>query len=111
MMVMVEYGDLESATFRFAGTKLTEVLGFDPTKKKYLDLPLFNGKAGTWIVMAVMSVREVSGLHGDDDFRILEIGEGEWIDIGAGVRKPDAGGRQLTAAPPPEAQMRILLVN
>ena len=131
MMVMVEYADLESATFRFAGTKLTEVLGFDPTKKKYvdlleqdamgsfiaaseplitvpcggrfpitiqaatgytlkceaLDLPLFNGKTGTWIVMALMSVREVAGLHGGEDFRILEIGEGEWIDIGAGVPK------------------------
>ncbi|MEP0707299.1 MAG: PAS domain-containing protein [Parvibaculum sp.] len=129
MMVMVEYDRIETATFRYAGSRLTEILGFDPTKKKYLDLleqdamesflaasgpmitlpcggvfsitlrtatgytkkcealdlPLYNEKAGTWIVLALISIRETVDMHGGNEFRIAEIGEGNWIDIGAGV--------------------------
>lgn len=129
MMVMVEYESLERAEFRYAGSKLTEILGFDPTRKNYLDLlkaesfqsffaaseplisypcggrfpievqaatgytircealdlPLYNERSSTWIVMALISVVEVAGLHDEREFRILNIGEGEWIDIGAGT--------------------------
>ena len=129
MTVMVEYDGLEAATFRFAGSKLVEILGFDPTKKKYLDLleeqalggfmaaseplitipcggsfpvtvqaatgytlkcealdqPLYNEKARSWIVLALISVMEISGMHGKNDFKILEIGKGRWIDLGAGI--------------------------
>ena len=129
MTVMVEYQSLHEATFRYAGSKLVDILGFDPTKKKYLDLledkalagflaaseplisvpcggyfpitvqastgytlkcealdlPLRNEKAGTWIVLALITVEGTSGMHRNPDFRILDIGAGSWIDIGAGV--------------------------
>ncbi|MEP2828152.1 PAS domain-containing protein [Parvibaculum sp.] len=129
MTVMVEYKSLEAATFRYAGSKLVEILGFDPTKKEYLDLlekgamagflaaseplisvpcggvfpvtvqaatgytlkcealdlPLVNEKAGTWIVLALISVDRTAGMHREKEFKILEIGEGSWIDIGAGL--------------------------
>ncbi|MBA4210395.1 MAG: hypothetical protein C0454_12780 [Parvibaculum sp.] len=129
MMVMVEYQTLERAEFRYAGSKLTEILGFDPSRWNYLellkeeafqsffaasealigypcggrfpikvqaatgyvlqcealDLPLYNERSASWIIMALISVVEVAGLHTEKDFRILDIGEGEWIDIGAGV--------------------------
>ncbi|MBX3503926.1 MAG: PAS domain-containing protein [Parvibaculum sp.] len=128
MMVMVEYESLQSAQFRYAGSKLTEIMGFDPTRKNYLDLlkeeafqsffaasepligypcggrfpikvqaatgyviqcealdlPLYNERSANWIIMALMSIVEVVGIHDERDFRILEIGAGEWIDIGAG---------------------------
>lgn len=129
MTVMVEYDGVPEARFRYAGSRLTEMLGFDPTKKKYLDvleqkavdsfraaseplisipcggifpltvqaatgytlkcealdLPLYNERAGTWIILALVSVREVCDMHFTKEFRIVEIGEGEWIDIGAGT--------------------------
>jgi len=129
MTVMVEYESVQEATFRYAGSAITDIVGFDPTKKKYLDLledeamagflaasepmisvpcggsflvkvraatgytmkcealelPLFNEKAGTWIVLALISIREIVGMHSGSDFKILEIGRGNWIDVGAGV--------------------------
>lgn len=132
MIVMIEYEEsLEATTFRYAGSKLTELLGFDPTKKKYLDLleqkavdsfraaseplisvpcggvfpltvqaatgytmkcealdlPLYNSRAGTWIVLALISIGEICGVHWTKEFRIVDIGEGQWIDIGAGIPK------------------------
>lgn len=129
MMVMVEYQMLERAEFRYAGSKLTEILGFDPTRKNYLDLlkeeafqsffaaseplisypcggrfpikvqaatgyviqcealdlPLYNERSASWIIMALISIVDVVETHTERDFRILEIGNGEWIDIGAGT--------------------------
>ncbi|MEQ8281129.1 MAG: PAS domain-containing protein [Parvibaculum sp.] len=133
MMVMVEYQTLETAHFRYAGSKLTEILGFDPTRSRYLDLleesavgsffnaslpmlhvpcggrfniktqsatgyfmnceavdlPFVNSRDGTWIVMALIGILGITGMHDERSFRILEIENSEWIDIGAGLPGPE----------------------
>ena len=63
-------------------------------KIELTDLPMTNQAAGTQIVLAHAPVLEVTDMHEDHDFRILDIQPEAWIDIGAGT--PDmaisAGG-------------------
>ncbi|ABS64771.1 protein of unknown function DUF1457 [Parvibaculum lavamentivorans DS-1] len=129
MIVMIEYNDRQPAVFRYAGSGLTEILGYDPTRRPYLellkddaissffeasepmmatpcggrfgitvqaatgyvlecealDLPFCNEREGSWIIMALVGVLGVVGMHDEEKVQILEIGAGEWIDIGAGL--------------------------
>lgn len=37
-LLMIEFGPAEEARFRFAGTRVTDHLGFDPTRRAYLEV-------------------------------------------------------------------------